>query len=598
MAPETARMRTRDRWVRPYFAKYRKPLELALVLGFAAFACSALLMFTSGYLISGTAERPEVGLIAVYYPIVFVQVFGLGKPIARYLERLYSHDWVFRMTSSLRVRLYRIVEANGRTMHRNRSMGDFLGLVADDIGHLQNLYLRTVFPAVIAWLLYAAVIAALGWFDVRFALVMLLALGVTVLLMPLVSLLANRARMERRKAGTDRLYRTLTDNVLGADDWVFAGRGAEYAERSANQAAHVRAVRSELDRYARWNDLIASAVFAGGACLTLLWAGGTFGGQPGGEADWIAAFVLGFFPLIDAFAPLPLAAAEANGHRASIERLNALPADGDTDVVDTEAEDTREGAEASPASGAALPAAVRVHVRNVAYTYPSGSRRVLDGVELDIPAGQHVAVLGRSGSGKSTLALLLRGDAVPDEGSVTVDGRHPSDMGEASARYLSVVQQQPYLFNRTLRENLLIARPNATEDQLRAALRDVGLEGLLARLPQGLDTLVDEAGTRFSGGERHRIALARVLLADAPAVLLDEPTVGLDPITEQALMDTLQRTFAQKTLIMITHHLQGIESFDRVVFLEDGRIVLDGSPEQLARTSKRYCRLLSFDRGK
>ncbi len=238
-----------------------------------------------------------------------------------------------------------------------------------------------------------------------------------------------------------------------------------------------------------------------------------------------------------------------------------------------------------------------MHVRNVAYTYPSGSRRVLDGVELDIPAGQHVAVLGRSGSGKSTLALLLRGDAVPDEGSVTVDGRHPSDMGEASARYLSVVQQQPYLFNRTLRENLLIARPNATEDQLRAALRDVGLEGLLARLPQGLDTLVDEAGTRFSGGERHRIALARVLLADAPAVLLDEPTVGLDPITEQALMDTLQRTFAQKTLIMITHHLQGIESFDRVVFLEDGRIVLDGSPEQLARTSKRYCRLLSFDRG-
>ena len=248
MAPETARTRTRDRWVRPYFAKYRKPLALALVLGFAAFACSALLMFTSGYLISGTAERPEVGLIAVYYPIVFVQVFGLGKPIARYLERLYSHDWVFRMTSSLRVRLYRIVEANGRTMHRNRSMGDFLGLVADDIGHLQNLYLRTVFPAVIAWLLYAAVIAALGWFDVRFALVMLLALGVTVLLMPLVSLLANRARMERRKAGTDRLYRTLTDNVLGADDWVFAGRGAEYAERSANQAAHVRAVRSELDR--------------------------------------------------------------------------------------------------------------------------------------------------------------------------------------------------------------------------------------------------------------------------------------------------------------------------------------------------------------
>ena len=597
MAPDPQNTRKRDRWVRPYFAKYRKPLAAALALGLAAFACSALLMFTSGYLISGTAERPEVGLIAVYYPIVFVQVFGLGKPIAHYLERLFSHDWVFRMTSSLRVRLYRIVEANGRTAQRNRSMGDFLGLIADDIGHLQNLYLRTVFPAVIAWLLYAAVIACLGCFDPHFALAMLLVLGVTVFLMPLVSLLANRARMERRKAGTDRLYRTLTDNVLGADDWVFSGRGTEYAERSARQAEKVRRERSGLDRSARWNDLAASVVFAAGACLVLLWAGGIFGGQPGGAANWIAAFALGYFPLIDTFAPLPMAAAEANGHRASIRHLNNLPEDGDTDAVNPEAPNGKGGSTPAERSAHRAPSAVPVTVRGVSYTYPSGTHRVLDGVDLDVAPGQHVAVLGRSGSGKSTLAQLLRGDATPDEGSVTVAGLHPSDLGEGIARYLSVVGQRPYLFNRTLRENLLIARPNATDNELQGALCSVGLETLFSHLPKGLDTLVDEAGTRFSGGERHRIALARVLLADAPAVVLDEPTVGLDPITERSLMDTLQRAFADKTLIMITHHLQGVAAFDRVVFLEDGRIVLDGSPAHLERTSERYRRLLAFDRG-
>lgn len=598
MAPEPHATRRRDRWVRPYFAKYRKPLAAALALGLAAFACSALLMFTSGYLISGTAERPEVGLIAVYYPIVFVQVFGLGKPVAHYLERLFSHDWVFRMTSSLRVRLYRIVEANGRAARRNRSMGDFLGLIADDIGHLQNLYLRTVFPAVIAWLLYAAVIACLGCFDLRFALAMLLVLGVTVFLMPLVSLLANRARMERRKAGTERLYRTLTDNVLGANDWVFAGRGAEYAERAARQAEEVRRERSGLDRYARWSDVIASIVFAAGACLVLLWAGGTFGGQPGGAADWIAAFALGYFPLIDAFAPLSMAAAEANGHRASIRHLSDLPEDGDTDAVDPEPHGEEGGTSPSAAGARSVPPAVRVVVSGVSYTYPSGARRVLDGVDLDIAPGQHVAVLGRSGSGKSTLARLLRGDAVPDEGSVTVAGLRPSDLGEDVARYLSVVQQQPYLFNRTLRENLLIARPSATDEELQDALCAVGLDALLSRLPKGLDTFADEAGTRFSGGERHRIALARVLLADAPAVVLDEPTVGLDPATEHSLMGTLQRAFADKTLVMITHHLQGVAAFDRVVFLENGRIVLDGSPAHLERTSERYRRLLAFDRGK
>lgn len=591
----------RDRWVRPYFSKYRKPLTLALVLGLATFLSSALLMFTAGYLISGTAERPDVGFFAVYYPIVFVQVLGLAKPASRYFERLASHDWVFRMTSSLRVRLYRIIEHAGRSDRARYGMGDYLGFVAEDIGHLQNLYLRTVFPAVTAWLLYAVVIIGLGLFDIRFGLTMLLVLGVTAFLMPLVSLLVNRARVERRKAGTDRLYRTLTDNVLGADDWVFAGRGAEYRERYTDDAQAVDEARAELNRYARRHDLLASFVFAAGACLTLLWAGGVFGGQPGGPADWIAAFVLGFFPLIDAFAPLSMAAAESNGYRASIRRLNDLPDTADTDRVDPAVAERKAADDTAPATPQpqpqpAVPEA-RIRVNHVRFAYPGSTRAVLDDVSLDVAPGQHVAILGRSGSGKSTLAALIRGNLAPTAGTVDINGIDPSKLGEDAARYVGLVQQQPYLFNRTLRDNLLIARPDASDDELRAALHQVELDGLLARLPQGLDTMLDESGTRASGGERHRIALARVLLAHVPAVLLDEPTVGLDPLTERALLDTLQHVLADRTLIMITHHLQGIEAFDRVVFIEDGRVALDGAPDVLARESERFRRLLAFDHG-
>ena len=163
------------------------------------------------------------------------------------------------------------------------------------------------------------------------------------------------------------------------------------------------------------------------------------------------------------------------------------------------------------------------------------------------------------------------------------------------AGFIGIVQQDPYLFNRTVRDNLLLARPEASDDDIWHVLEQVQLADLVRSLPRGLATMMDEAGMRFSGGERHRIALARVLLADTPIVLLDEPTIGLDAETEQGILDTLIATMQDKTLILITHHLQGIEAFDRVVFLENGRIEIDGSPTELTATNERYQQLLAFD---
>ena len=155
-------------------------------------------------------------------------------------------------------------------------------------------------------------------------------------------------------------------------------------------------------------------------------------------------------------------------------------------------------------------------------------------------------------------------------------------------RIMSVVHQDPYLFGTTLYDNLCVGRASATREEALDALDKVGLSNLVSSLPQGIDTMVDEGGLRFSGGERHRIALARILLADAPIVMLDEPFAVLDPVTESKLLATLLDVFADKTLIMITHHLKGIEHMDRVVFLENGSIALDGAPVDLKRTSARY----------
>ena len=578
---ELKRTWKRDTWVKPFFKQYRKVLALALFLGLVTFVFAAGLMFTSGYLISGAAEVPD-SILVLNLPLIFVRIFGAGKPALQYLERLCSHDWVLRMTSGLRLKLYRVLEADALFFRATHRTGDVLGLLAEDIGHIQNLYLRTVFPTVIAYLLYFVLIAGLGFVSPFLALAMLLLLGVVVFLVPLVSVLVNGARRARYKEMRNELYAELTDNVLGVSDWVFAQRGDAYLSRYKSAERAMKEIARAEDRFDRARDLAAQAVFGVTAVVLVLWAGAHFGGQHGGAANWIAAFVLGFFPLIEAFAPLSSAAVDAFGYADSVARLN--------DLADPSA--------AAPAEEPPLPAGpLDIRLDGVSYAYPGSARSVLDDLTLHVGQGQKLAILGRSGAGKSTLATLVRGDVAPDAGAVTLGGVPCARFGDAMASYIGVIQQNAYLFNMTVLENLRIGRADATEEEVWDVLEQVGLRAMVERLPQGLSTMVDEAGLRFSGGERHRIALARVLLQDVPVVILDEPTVGLDPLTERALLDTVLRALDGKTVIMITHHLAGVGAMDRVVFLEHGRIELDGAPDELARTSERYRSLLAFDRG-
>ena len=224
-------------------------------------------------------------------------------------------------------------------------------------------------------------------------------------------------------------------------------------------------------------------------------------------------------------------------------------------------------------------------------------KEILHGLNLTIKNGEKLAILGRSGAGKSTLASLLRGDRTPDSGSIMLNGISTDQFGDQIANYFSIINQNPYLFNTTIGNNLRLGNEDATDDQLWDVLRRVGLDQMVEKLPQGLETEVDEAGLRFSGGERHRLALARILLKDTPIVLLDEPTVGLDPITEQAVIDTFMTQLKGKTLIWITHHLQGIDQMDQVIFLEDGKIYMQGSPKELWQTEQRYRELKRADQG-
>ena len=568
-----------DQWVKPFLHHYKRVLYLALFLGFMTFFCAGALMFTSGYLISRSASLPE-NILMIYIPIVLTRAFGIGRPVFRYVERLTSHNWVLKMTSKLRLQLYNTLEKDAIFFKRTYRMGDILGLLAEDINHIQNLYLRTIFPTIIAWVLYCFVVIGLGFVSLWFALMMLVLFLGLVVVFPLVSVLRNGARQEREKQVKNALYVNLTDNVMGVSDWIFSQRSQEYVDTYLANEQELYDVQNELRQFNRRRNFLFQLYIGLMAVSLILWTSQRFVGNHGGAANWIAAFVLSLFPMIDAFAVLPDAAQETNVYKDSLDRLNAL------------------NVKNQPEPKKVMLDSTDIHLSDVSFHYENETKVVLNQLNLTIPQGQHVAILGRSGSGKSTLATLIRGDLTPTSGSLTLGGVLTSSFGDQMAQYIGVIQQTPYLFHTTILNNLRIGNEDASVEEVWHVLERVGLKKLVQRLPDGLLTMVDEAGLRFSGGERHRMALARILLQDTPIVLLDEPTVGLDPITEQALIDTFFGELKDKTIIWITHHLQGINQMERVLFIENGQIELAGSPAELAATSPRYQLLKAVDEGR
>lgn len=567
----------KDTWVKPYLQRYKAPLMLAIFLGFCTFFSAGALMFNSGYLISKSASLPE-NILLVYVPIVLTRAFGVSRPVFRYIERLTSHNWVLKMTSKLRRKLYHTLEKDAMVFKQKYRMGDILGLLAEDIQYIQNLYLRTIFPLIIALILYAFIVIAVGVFSIFFALYLALLLFILVIVLPVWSVVVNGARQEREKTLKTDLYTDLTDNVLGVADWIFSQRGSEYVDTHLQVEQELYQVQDQKRLFNRRVHVLFQLIYSFIVIGLIVWTSQRFVGNHGGAANWIAAFVLSAFPVVDAFVVLPEAMQESNVYKDSIERLNALDETPDEAPKNIEVTDTR------------------IQVEDLSFSYDH--HLVLDRLDLTIEPGEKIAILGKSGSGKSTLAGLIRGDLKPQNGLLTLGGVPTYQFGDAMSHYISVIQQAPYLFHTTILNNVRMANTNKSEEEVWQVLERVGLKKLVEQLPEGLHTMVDEAGLRFSGGERHRMALARILLQDTPIVLLDEPTVGLDPLTEQALIDTFFSQLQDKTVIWITHHLQGIEIMDRVIFIEDGRLEMSGTPADLAQNNARFQQLKAIDEGK
>ncbi len=541
--------------IRAVFALARAPrgrLALATALASATILAGVGLMSFAGYLISRAAEQPSV--LSLTVAIVGVRFFGLARPIARYFERLASHDLAFRALGRARVRVYERVEPLAPAELGGYRRGDLLSRVVADVDALQYLHLRGLVPAlaaVVAGAVATAVTAALlPWAAVVLA-VGLLCGGVGV---PAVAGALGRRAAREEAESRGELTAELVELLSGADELAVYGRGTE-------AVARVREADRALTR------LAARAAFADGVAdgLRLLVTGATAVGvlavAVAAHADGrlnrvlIATLTLLALAAFEAVQPLAQAARELVASLAAGRRLVEL-----TD---------REPAVKDPELPAELsPGDVAVALENVSARYASDEPLALDGLTLSLEPGQRIALIGPSGVGKSTVTNLLLRFLDPEAGRVTIGGHDLRELRQEDVRrVVAVAGQESHLFSTSIRENIRLARPGASDAEIEEALRRARILDWVRSLPDGLDTLVGEQGRALSGGQRGRLVVARALLAAAPVLVLDEPTAHLDTANATSLIDDILDTAGAASVLLITHRLERLERMDDVIVL-------------------------------
>lgn len=569
-----------DTWVKPYIKQYKGLLISVLILGFFTVLCATGLMFTAGYTIDKAATHPY-NILLIYVPIILTRGFGIGRPVIKYIERLRSHNWVLKITSDLRTRLYKTLESDASFFNEHHKAGDIMGLLSEDINHLQDLYLRTVFPTVIAYIVALVASIAMGFFNPSFGFFVLLLCVVEIVIVPLVSVAIESARRERQKALKSDLYTKLTDNILGVDDWVISGREDDFKKLSASTIAELDASKDKSKAFRRNRDFVLQFIFAVIMIVMLIFTN-IHMTQNQEMANFTAAVVLAALQLSDTFVPVSQGFEEWPQYRDSINRLN---------TVQPVEPNLPEQVELDPKDFNGL------DLENVSFQYSSDSPILIKNFTQKITKGEKLALLGPSGIGKTTILQLILGDLIPQKGTITVNDLNVQQIQDHREQIFSVLNQNPFLFNTSVMNNVRLGNEDKSDSEVKEALARVGLKDLLDSLPDKYNTSVGENGSRFSGGEQERIALARILLQDAPVVLLDEPTVGLDPITENALLETFFDVLKDKTIIWVTHHLQGVNHVDQVVFVTDEGIEMQGAPDDLYRTNSHFKELYEMDAG-
>ena len=560
------------------FAKL--PLFLGLVLMITGLASSIGLLTTSGWFLAATAIAGLGTLFNFFYPSASVRGLAIGRTLFRYFEKLVTHDATFRILAKLRVQVFeKIIPLSPAVLNRYRN-SDLLNRLVSDVDTLDSLYLRLIAPFITAIFVILAMCIGLSFINAP------LALGLGVSLLLLVFVIPTVFYQLGKKFGdklvhSRALYRTqFLEFIQAQAELLLFNAEDKLKDNMAKTEANWQADQQKEANLSGFST--ALSLFLNGLIIAaMLWfsSQAEFGNDEYRMA-FIALFTFAALASFEILMPLGSAFLHIGQVIASAERV--------TDIIEQQPLVTFNGKAEFDQNAITL-----IETKDLSFTYPERQNRALENLNLTIQKGKKVAILGKTGSGKSTLLQLLVRNYDANQGQLFLAGKPIADYAEDTLRsQFCFLTQRVHVFSDTLRQNLQFASAvNISDEKMIEVLNQVGL-GKLLEQEQGLDIWLGDGGRPLSGGEQRRLGLARILLNDAPILLLDEPTEGLDRETERQILRLILAHAENKTLIMVTHRLTAIEQFDELCVIDEAKLIEKGTYAELLQLEKGFFKQL------
>lgn len=577
------------RWIIREILPFWPRILLALLLSTLTISSHIGLMATSSYLLARAALHPPV--LDLMVTIVGVRFFGIARAVFRYLERLASHDLTFRVLSRLRVLVYQRIEPLAPAHLIDFRSGDLLSRIIGDVEVQQNLFLRVLAPPMVAVLVLIGYGGFLAGFDQRLSFLLTGLFLTAGVIIPLLIRALSRGAGSQRVRAKASLHTLILDLLQGMPEMLMFGQSeailqkVQGAQKELSQADRKLAKASGLSHalmgvtmnLGMWTVLVLGIVLVEKGQLNGLYLG---------------MLALGVLSSFEAVVPLPASLQHLEEDEASGKRLRVLKEEDVDQGKEKEYGVDSQVSEGERFEEVLLPGELGIEFREVSFRYNREEAWALEKVSLSIPYQKKIAIVGRSGAGKSSLVNLLLRFWDCESGEIRLGGFNLKNLDPELVRtQIGVVTQRTHLFHATVRENLLLAKPEATDEELFEATRRAKIHDVILSLPQGYDSLIGEEGMKLSGGQQQRLAIARVLLKNAPILILDEATNGLDPVTERNVLEEIDTLMQGRTTLVISHHLEAVKDMDEILVLDQGRVVERGRHEMLLAHEGLYRKL-------
>lgn len=551
-----------------------KSMLIAMVFGVFTISSNMGLLATSAYLISSAALHPSITELSV--AIVGVRFFGISRAVFRYIERYISHDVTFRLLGAVRVWFYTKLEKLAPARVMEWQSGQLLNAIVGDVETLKEFYLRVLAPPMVAIVVLCGTCIFLAQYSRSFVYVIIGAFIMAGIVLPIFLRMIQKPAAQELVSLRGELRTQLVDSIMGIVDLSAFGQNQRQVQRIGEINQRLQILQGDVSKLTGLTDAIG-LFMVNSTIWIILWLAIPLVHEGQLAGVYLAGIMLIVQSSFEAVLPLPLVLHYASESMAAGKRLFEI-VDGENATFQVTSNIANNN--------------ICIEVKNVSFQYQSNVPFVLNNISFSAKPGQRVGIVGPSGAGKSTLVNLLLGFWDYQQGMISVGENEIRAYDPEKLRKLfGVVSQQTHLFNASIRDNILLAKPNASEAEFLQAVAYAELEEFIAQLPNGHDTMVGQNGQALSGGQRQRIAIARALLKNAPILILDEPTVGLDAVTEQLIMKTIEKLMSGRTTLLITHRVTSLETMDNIIVINEGEIAEQGRQSELLENRHLFYQL-------